>query len=163
MKNTAVRILTKGLVGGYAGNGEITDVNRAGFIGKASHQESESGVVYHDEWFVPIYLGGGQELIEAGGEKHTRVYAGGTLSPEKLIELGVSVKDVGAYLKRKISELAEKTRLFENCAPAADGDWRYVYEVVVKEENIGVTVGVESIYYKEIRVHIHPFILSPVL
>lgn len=163
MKNAVARILTKGLVDGYAGDGEIADVTRAGFIGKASHREPESGSVYHDEWFVPTYLGGGQELIKVDGEKFTRVYAGGTPSPEKLAELGITVKDVGTYLKRKISELGKKTRLFENCTPDADGDWRYTYEVVVKEENIGVTVGVESIYCKETRVHIHPFILSPVL
>lgn len=162
MSKTFSKALTYGLVTGYAGAGEITELDRVGFKGKASHVSLENGV-YHDEWFVPTHLGGGQELVSVGEEKYTRVYAGGTPSPEKLAELGIKVEDVGKYLKNKIAELGEKTRLFENCKPEADGDWRYQYEVLVMEKSTGVTVGVESIFYKEILVHIHPFILSPVI
>lgn len=153
--------LTKGLLTGYAG-GKVSSAQRDAFFGDASHVELENGDVYHDEWFVASHLGGGQELVKVDGQMFTRLYAGGTPLPEKLAELGVTTKDVGAYLKQKITELGERTRLDADCLPAADGDWRYEYTVLLNDEKIGMVVGVESIYYKNERVHLHPFILSAV-
>lgn len=153
--------LTKGLLTGYAG-GKVSSMQRDVFSGDASHVELGNGDVYHDEWFVVSHLGGGQELVKVDGQMFARLYAGGTPLPEKLAELGVTTKDVGAYLKQKIAELGERTRLDANCQPEADGDWRYEYSVLLNDEKIGVVVGAESIYYKNERVHLHPFILSPV-
>lgn len=162
MTSSISKTLTQGLLKGYAGDGEITDIVRAGFSGKVSHQTLGPDEIYHDEWFVPTHLGGGQELVKVGQEMYTRVYAGGTPLPEKLAKLGITTKDVGAYLKRKIVELGEQTRLDTECKPAADGEWRYEYVVLLHDKNIEVIVGVESIYYRDERVHIHPFVLSPV-
>src|SRR3989344_8956444 len=125
MKEEASKVLTEGLVGGYAGKGKVSNVDRASFSGKSSHSEPTPGSVYHDEWFVPNYLGGGQELVKVGEEMFTRLYGGGTPSPEKLAELGITVEDVGEYLKRKIVELGDKTRLLEECKPEPDGQWQY--------------------------------------
>lgn len=161
MKEEIAKVLTEGLVGGYAGKGNISNVERATFSGKASHSEPEPGSIYHDEWFVPNHLGGGQELVRAGEEMFTRLYGGGTPSPEKLAELGITADDVGVYLKRKIVELGDKTRLFEECRPEPDGEWHYIYEMLMRDLNIPVIVSAESITYKGTRVHLHPFILSP--
>ena len=161
MKEEIAKILTDGLVEGYAGNGDVSSIERASFLGKASHFESEPGSVYHDEWFVPNYLGGGQELVKAGEDMFTRLYAGGTSSPEQLAKLGITVKDVGGYLRKKIVELGNKTRLFNECKPEPDNDWQYRYEILMKDSSIPVIVSVESIIYKGTRVHLHPFILSP--
>jgi hypothetical protein len=155
------KILTEGLVGGYAGKGEIENVERASFLGKSSHSEPEVGSLYHDEWFVPNHLGGGQEIVKAGEDLFTRLYGGGTPSPEILASLGISTKEVGSYLKRKIVELGDKTRLDKDCKPEKEGDWQYVYEILMQDQNIPVIVSVESITYKGTRVHLHPFILSP--
>lgn len=90
MKEEISEILTKGLVEGYAGKGNVSNVDRASFSGKASHSELKPGTVYHDEWFVPNHLGGGQELVRVGEDMFTRLYGGGTASPEKLSELGIN-------------------------------------------------------------------------
>ncbi len=155
------KALTEGLVGGYAGKGKISNVERASFLGKASHAELTPGVVYHDEWFVPNHLGGGQELVKVGADMFTRLYGGGTPSPEILTALGITAEEVGGYLKRKIVELGDRTRLFDECRPGPDGEWQYVYEILMRDPNIPVVVSAESITYKETRVHLHPFILSP--
>jgi hypothetical protein len=155
------KVLTEGLIGGYARKGNISKIERATFSGKASHSEPVPGSTYHDEWFVPNHLGGGQELVRAGEDVFTRLYGGGTPSPEKLDELGITADDVGSYLKKKIVELGDKTRLFEECRPESDGEWQYMYEMLMKDPNIPVVVSAESITYKGIRVHLHPFILSP--
>lgn len=159
MKKDIEQSLTEGLLGGYAGSGEITKVQRGPFSGMSSHSES-NGNIYHDEWFVPNHAGGGQELVQSGEEMFTRLYAGGT-SSEILAELGITADDVGEYLKKKLVELGGRTRLFEDCRPAPDGDWQYLYEILRKHEEIGVVVADETITYKETLVHSHPFILSP--
>lgn len=161
MKEEISKVLTGGLVEGYAGKGNVSNVERATFIGRASHSEPETGSIYHDEWFVPSRLGGGQELVKVGEDMFTRLYGGGTLSPEELAELGITADDVGGYLKRKIVEIGDKTRLSEECKPEPDGDWQYIYEILMKDPNIPVVVSAESIVYKGTRVHLHPFIISP--
>lgn len=155
------KILTDGLLSGYAGKGEITDVTRAGFKGKASHIEQDS-TVYHDEWYTGESLGGGQELVSVGDRMYTRLYAGGTPNPEILEKLGITHSQVNQYLKDKIVELAEKTRLLDNCTPNADGEWQYEYKMLLVDKNIPVKLSAESIFYKGTRVHLHPFILSPI-
>ncbi len=154
-------MLTNGLLQGYAGKSKFSDVKRGGFDGKASHLESGQEGSYHDEWFVPNHMGGGQELITTGEEMFTRLYAGGSPSAEKLTELGITTDEVAQYLKRKIIELGDKTRLFEACRPQPDGDWQYSYEVLMKDQHLEIVAAAESITYKGVRVHLHPFILSP--
>ncbi len=153
--------LTKGLLAGYAG-GKVLDVNRGGFEGKSSHVELGKDKMYHDEWFVDHHNGGGQELIQIGTEKYTRLYAGGTPAVEHLESLGIAAKEVSAYLIKKIAELADKTRLLEECTPAADGKWHYSYVITGSYPETEVTTGVESITYNDTIVHIHAFIISSV-
>lgn len=153
--------LTKGLLAGYAG-GEVASVNRGRFDGKASHVELEKNAIYHDEWFVPIQNGGGQELVQIGQETYTRLYAGGTPTDEQLESLAIKAHDVGTYLVQKIQKLKDKTRLLENCNPAADGDWQYSYVITGNYPEAEVTTGLESITYKDTVVHVHAFIISPV-
>ena len=162
MKPRVKQALTDGLLAGYAGSGTIEEVNRAGFIGKSSHQVLSDNSIYHDEWFVPTHLGGGQELVNTSEGSFTRLYAGGSPSQEFLSKLGTTAREVETYLIKKVSELGSKTRLDEDCVPDPDGDWRYEYKIRETDPNIPITVAVESILFKGIRVHIHPFILSPV-
>lgn len=152
-------ILTNGLMQGFAG-GEIKSVDRAGFHGEASHIDFPDGV-YHDEWFVPHHLGGGQELVRVGEEKFTRLYAGGTPEKKVLEAMGITAKDVNQYLKRKITELGGRTRLFEDCSPEADGQWHYAYKISSRHQEFEITTSLESITYKGNLVHIHTFILCP--
>lgn len=155
-------LLTDGLIEGYAGKGSVNRITRAGFEGKTSHHPINNGI-YHDEWFTPSYLGGGQELGRVDDEAITRLYGGGTPNPEYLNSLGITVKDVGNYLKRKILELGNKTRLFIDCHPKPDGDWQYIYSILQKDPHIPIFLASESIIYQKIhRVHWHPFIISPI-
>lgn len=161
MSEQIEKILTEGLNAGFAGKGRITKISRAGFSGKASDFQSEDGRVYHDEWFTPNHLGGGQELVEVDGKRFTRLYAGGTPDPEALKKLGLTEEEVGKYLVAKIVKHGPKTRLFEDCLPEAEGDWQYSYKVTERFEGIPVVTAIESITFKGILVHVHPFILSP--
>lgn len=154
--------LTAGLSTGYAG-GKVSDVNRGGFAGKSSHVQLPNGKIYHDEWFVPSYYGGGQELIQVGDLKYTRLYGGGTPSPTELERLGITPEEVGKYLISKITELKDKTRLFQDCNPERSDDWQYTYKVTGRYPETNVTTSVESITYKGNIVHIHAFILCPVI
>jgi hypothetical protein len=161
MASDLERLLTEGLGNGFAGKGKITRIERAGFPGKASDYPNQLGV-YHDEWFTPSRLGGGQELVRIGNRMFTRLYGGGTPDPEVLMRLGIQDTDVNTYLRAKILELGEKTRLFTDCRPEPDGDWRYLYEVLMHQKEMGVASAIESITYQDVQVHLHPFILSPV-
>lgn len=151
--------LTEGLIAGYAG-GEVTPVERGGFHGKSTRSKNEPG--YRDEWFTGVTLGGGQELVEAGGQQFTRLYAGGTLGEMQLKSLGTSGEEVIGYLKKKIIKLGDRTRLFEDCDPPSDGDWKYTYKVKEKSGEISVATGREVIQFQERRVFIHDFILCPI-
>lgn len=111
MNNIFAKALTDGLNKGYAG-GKPESVVRSGFEGNKSYIELADGAIYHDEWFVETRLGGGQELVQTNEGKFTRLYAGGTPDETMLESLGITVKDVGGYLKEKILELGDKTRLF---------------------------------------------------
>lgn len=160
MANELEQTLTSGLLGGYAG-AKSRDIKRGMFSGKGSSYEGIYGD-YDDQWFVPDHVGGGQELVSYDDQAITRVYAGGTPPPEKLADLGLTPKDVSRYLKRKILELGDKTRLYQSCFPDPDGDWQYEYKILRRYPEVGVVVGAESIRYQVIHlVHIHPFIISP--
>ena len=158
--DNAKKILAEGLAAGYAGGSKIEDVIRAGFSFKSSHVETPDGV-YHDEW-AAHRAGGGQELVSITGKTYTRVYAGGTVSLDILKELGVEESEVGAYLKRKLTELGEKTRFDEDCTPDSDGDWRYTYKVTNREDDIPLLVGVENLLFKNQKVFTHVFVICPV-
>ncbi|MBI2310579.1 hypothetical protein HYU90_02010 [Candidatus Collierbacteria bacterium] len=155
-------LLTEGLSKGYAGKTKIETVVRGGFKFKQSRYVDEStGGIYHDEW-LSARTGGGQELAVIGEEKVTRLYAGGVISPDQLEKLGITKKDVIGYLIRKVGELGNKTRLFEDCTPAPDGDWQYVYKVTDKIESVGLTRALETINYKGVQVFVHGFEICPI-
>ena len=157
------QVLTEGLLAGFAGNGDIKTVNRIGFQGKSSDYLTQKQGIYHDEWFVPDYIGGGQELIETGdGTQFTRLYGGGTPDPKILEDLGITVEDVGAYLIKMLTTLGNKTRLFEDYVGEVEGEWQYNYTILLIDHTIKVVSAAEEILYKGTRVHLHPFILSPV-
>lgn len=158
----ATELLTEGLSSGYAGKTKIETVVRGGLIFKQSHYVDESkGGIYHDEW-LSARIGGGQELAVAGEEKITRLYAGGVISPEQLEKLGIAEKDVIGYLIKKVGELGNKTRLFEDCTSASDGDWQYVYKITDRIESVGLTRALETINYKGVQVFVHGFETCPI-
>lgn len=153
-------ILTKGLLEGYVGKSIRGSTVRAGFELPTSNYEGVEGK-YHDEWMAD-YNGGGQELITTpGGEKATRVYAGGTLSKEKLEKLGLTKKDVIGKLVYFVNKLEGKTRLDED-AEVIDGEWAYTYKVLRSVQEIPLDLGSEEIKYQNSLVFIHFHILSPV-
>lgn len=158
----STELLTEGLSRGYAGKTEIEIVDRGGFKFKQSHYVDEpTGEIYHDEWLA-ARTGGGQELAIAGEEKITRLYAGGVISPDRLKKLGITKKDVIGYLIKKVGELGNKTRLFEDCTPASDGDWQYVYKITDRIESVGLTRALETINYKRVQVFVHGFETCPI-
>ena len=159
MKKGPEQILTKGLLAGFA-EGKILKTDRGGFSVKSSHFV-ENGAIYHDEW-IAGQLGGGQELVEVGGERFTRLYAGGVIKSEELLELGISEKQVAAYLISKLKELGDQTRLFVACLPEPDGDWEYSYMPKGVVQSIRLHQGLERIDYKNKMVFAHAFLLSPI-
>lgn len=159
-------ILTKGLLANYArepGSGfESKKVIRAGFPVETGELKFEDGSLYHDEW-TANRTGGGQELVKnSEGKTFTRLYAGGTIALEELKSLGLTKKDVTNYLKTKLSELGNKTRLFLPLSPEADAHWQYAYEIKEVLDKIPLTVGRESISYKGRTVFVHYMLLCPV-
>jgi len=155
-------LLTEGLSKGYAGKTKIETIYRGGFKFKRSgHIDESTGGIYHDEW-LSARTGGGQELAIIGEEKITRLYAGGVISPDQLEKLGITKKDVIGYLIRKVGELGNKTRLFEDCIPAPDGDWQYVYKITDRIESVELTRALEAINYKGVRVFVHGFEICPI-
>jgi len=155
------RLFTKGLQEGFGGGASRKGVRRGSFELESSRYETEKDDVYHDEWMAGR-VGGGQELIEVGGKRFTRVYAGGTISEKSLESLGLTKKDVIGFLKKQILDNGDKIRLHTDFEPEAEEDWRYEYKVIDNEEGIPVTTGKESIFYKEELVFVHVFVLSPI-
>ncbi|MBU0569896.1 hypothetical protein KKB40_03885 [Patescibacteria group bacterium] len=94
--------------------------------------------------------------------KDIRVYAGGTISEQALQDMGLTKNDVMGFLKKQILENGENIRLNDDFLPEAEGNWRYEYRIIGREEDIPVTMGKESIFFKEELVFVHNFVLSPV-
>lgn len=153
---------TEGLLKGFAGEGNMHKIEKAGIPGKSVQVKLDNGGVYQDEWFSGEQLGGGKELLEIDGQRYIRLYAGGTPEAAFLDRLEISHSDVNSYLVRKIKELGDETRLFEDCKPEPDGAWQYKYRVTSKDIESGVATGRETINYSGMQVHLHEFILSPI-
>jgi len=154
-------LLAKGLQKGFAGNTTRKTVERGPFNLESGHYEDKNGNVYHDEWMADR-VGGGQEIVEVDGERFTRVYAGGTVSEETLKSLGLTKKEVIGFLKEQITANGNRIRLYEDFGPESEGDWKYEYEILDKEDDIPVTTGKESIFYQGKLVFVHVFALSPI-
>lgn len=153
-------LLAKGLAAGYAGKTKFEKVLRGTFEGEESELSSEEGV-YLDQWFASL-RGGGQELAENRDGKVTRLYAGGTIDPQELSKLGITQEQVSKQLKKAITQYGLKTRLDTDCLPDPDGDWRYTYKVIKKLNQINLTIGLETITYREHLVFAHGFLNSPI-
>lgn len=149
-------VLTVGLLAGFEKNSRIQRVKRCGFELKSAHFANE-GMVYHDEWVD----GGGQELIRAGDEEFTRVYAGGVVKDEILRKLGVQKDEVIGQLIGMLTKLGEKTRLYDDCKYDED-DWSYRYNIIDEDNDTMVTTGKETIRYKDQTVFVHVLVMSPV-
>ncbi len=148
-------ILTKGLGEGYAGHTDVTTTTRGDFTLKVSDYKGPEGS-YHDEW-LPTKTGGGQELATTGDETITRLYAGGVAKDEILSKLGISEKDVIKYLINKVGELGGNTRLFDECLPSPDGEWRYSYQITDSFPSFNLTRALETIKYMDELVFVHAF------
>lgn len=167
MKIELGQSLTEGLSAGYGGNTHRED----SWMGPFRLESSEHIVMnpetdeidrhYFDHWIANV-TGGGQEIARTNDETATRLYAGGTIMPEELAKLGLTKKDVTGYLKRKIVELGQGTRLSQDAIPEPDGDWQYSYQVIRRLGEIDLTIGLESIAYKGQLVFAHGFLNSPV-
>jgi hypothetical protein len=152
MKNKITDALTKGLLAGYGGKSQFTKVIRGGFELNSSHFE-DNKIVYHDEWTN----NGGQEIVKVENEMFTRVYVGGT------VEGIVEEKEVITFLIKKIKELGDKTRLFEDYKKENDGDWGYEYKIIDRCDEVSTTIGKETIFYKNKIVFVHFFGLSSIV
>ena len=128
-------LLTKGLQKGFGGKTTKEKVQRGSFELESSHYETRDGDIYHDEWMADR-VGGGQELVEVNGKRYTRVYGGGTVSEETLESLGLTKKEVMGFLKEQITVNGDKIRLHEDFEPEPEGDWRYEYKIVDREDGI---------------------------
>ena len=163
--NEIDKLLTKGLQSGYAGKTERGKSNRGPFVVETSQSEIDGGV-YRDEWIAGERTGGGQELVVlADGRKFTRIYGGGMLDQETMDECGITAANVTDYLKTKIQELGEKTRLDRDLEFQTDGNWGYEYRVIDLSASYGkipLTMGIESIKYKHALIFAHGFILTTV-
>jgi len=161
MDKESKAILAQGLLEGYVGKSIRGSIKRSGFDLETSDYTGPEGK-YHDEWAAD-FNGGGQELAETtDGKKATRVYAGGTLSADKLQELGLAKKDVIGKLVFFVNQLKDGTRLDQN-AEKTDGVWKYTYKVLRSVQEIPLDLGEEEIRFNENLVFIHFHIISPVV
>jgi len=156
-KNKIENALTQGLLAGYGGQTKFEKTTRGSFDISSSHFENNE-IVYHDEWTK----GGGQEIVKIEENIFTRVYAGGIVNEDVLNKLGITPQDINQNLIYRINQLGSATRLFNNCQPEKLNDWDYEYKILDKDLEIGITVGKESIKYKDQLVFVHCFVLSPV-
>lgn len=162
MEETLDALLSKGLAEGYAGSTERQTAKRGPFVMEVSHYITPDGGIYHDEWIADV-LGGGQEIVQIGDKKQTRVYAGGTISPDELNQIGLTKKDVTNHLKKFIREAAGLTRVSDDYAAPPDGDWDYEYRVQEKVPGIPLEAGLEVIRFKGQPVFAHWIVRSPVV
>lgn len=162
MSETIDNLLTEGLAEGFAGTKKPETIQRSGFHGKANDHMSSDGGQYHDEWFADDN-GGGQELVEARGERSTRLYGGGVIPTEELQQLGLTTKDVIHRLITSVNELKGKTRLHESCSLELPDGWKYDYEILKKSEEVPLTIGYESLKFNGREVFAHGHMLSPVI
>lgn len=154
--------LAKGLLATFAGTNAVSKVSRGPFTLAGTEATPASGARYIDQWLVKR-TGAGQEIAQNGDTCTTRSYAGGVVSDEVLIGLGITAADVIATLKSMLTKLGKSTRLGENVAPVTEGDWVYRYTVTASYEAVALHVGVEHITYKGTTVFVHAFLLADVI
>lgn len=150
------KLLGEGLEEGYAGATKRQTVQRGQFRLESSTYVSPEGGVYHDEW-IADRTGGGQEIAQIGEKKTTRLYAGGTISVEELIELGLTKKDVTRQLKKFIKGSNGNSRLLAPYSSQED-DWTYDYHLIDSLPEIPLRVGMETIQFKGNLVFAHGFL-----
>lgn len=124
-------------------------------------REERIGGSYHDEW-IKARIGGGQEIAESGDEAWTRLYAGGIPADEALSDAGTNKQEVLSKLREFILGSDLKTRLHDDYS-AGSGEWSYSYSVLASNEQIGLTVGLESISYRDVEVFTHGHLISPII
>jgi len=156
-KNKIEKALTQGLLAGYGNKTKFKKIKRGSFNISSSHFENNE-IIYHDEWTN----GGGQEIVKIRNSVFTRVYAGGIVSESILNKFGITPQDINQNLIYRINQLGSTTRLFNNCQPEKLNDWDYEYKILNKDIEVEVTVGKESIKYKNQLVFVHCFVLSPI-
>lgn len=156
-KNKIEKALTQGLLAGYGGKTKFKKIKRGSFNISSSHFENNE-ITYHDEWTN----GGGQEIVKIGKSVFTRVYAGGIVNKKKLNILGITSQNIIENLISRIKELKDRTRLFNDCRAKQINNWDYEYKIMDNDFEIGITVGKESIKYKNQLVFVHCFVLSSV-
>lgn len=152
------KLLTDGLLRGYAGKTKFEEIRRGTFVGQQSALPDGN---YIDQWFARE-LGGGQELVQIPDGIGTRLYAGGHVPTEELEKLGITGEDVLKYHRNKLAQLGERTRLGEKCLPEPDGDWQYEYQILDNIPEIRLRIGLETIFYKGDLVFAHGFLQSPI-
>lgn len=143
----------------FSGKSTYGKITRGKFA-MVSSSIDDGDISYIDQWF-PGHLGGGQEILEVGGQRYTRVYAGGTVDDAILTPLGITKDDVMGCLKNSLLEAGEKTR-FGQPYVKEDGKWKYMYTPGDPDETTGMITGKEVISYKNTPVFVHFFIISRV-
>ena len=156
------KILSEGLSSGYVGKTERISVDRNGFPFEASTYNGPEGH-YHDQW-AAHRTGGGQEMVEIGGKKYTRVYAGGTIFTEELQKLGIpeGEENVNKRLVKFINSISASSTRLDQDVSAKDGKWDYSYKVMDREDRVPVILGKEEIRYVDTLVFVHYHIMCPV-
>jgi hypothetical protein len=154
-------LLTVGLLSGYIGGSVRGDTFRVGFPFETSDYQGPEGA-YHDEWIVDKRSGGGQEVVETpDGNKFTRLYAGGTISEEEIVKLGISGEVVVERLIDFVREAGNQTRL-NDCYQSTNGEWSYRYKIRKIEAEIGIIAAEEEVRYQDRMVFMHYHLLCPI-
>jgi hypothetical protein len=143
----------------FSGKSKYGKILRGKFTMAESVVE-DADTYYIDEWF-PGHFGGGQEVLEVGGQRYTRVYAGGTVEDSIIAPLGITKDDVMGSLKNFLMEAGGRTR-FDLRYQKDSLDWRYRYVPGEQDETSGMITGKEVITFKHTPVFTHFFIISRV-
>lgn len=144
----------------FSGKSKFENIARGKFA-MVSSVIDEGDVYYIDQWF-PGHMGGGQEILETGDKRYTRVYAGGTVRDGILAPLGITKDDVMGFLKQSLLEAGGNTR-FDAAYARKDGEWNYQYVPGDIEQTTGMITGEEAVSYKNTPVFVHFFIISHVI
>lgn len=136
-------------------------IKRKGFDVMSLHITTPEGAEYVDEFSFGKSSGGGQELLKVNGEMATRQYLGGSIESEKLDKLGISEDDIIAQLKKFVTKSKGQTRLY-SFYEDVEGEWNYSYNILFKNDDPKMTVGLEVIGFSDIFVFHHIIGICPI-
>jgi hypothetical protein len=151
---TPEELISEGLKQNFDGEATYGQVNQGDLTFSTSQLKTEEGH-HHDQW-IQSQTTGGLETAKTESGTLIRSYAGGIVKKEVLNELGVNESQILEFLKKIIVNHSEKVRLYSDFN-FRNGDFSYEYKVTEQIPEVSLTLGKETITYKDTIVFVHTF------